>query len=225
MPGKRILLVEGTDDEHVLKHLCGQRGVGRLDEIKPQGSVEPLLENFPVRLKESEIEVLGVVLDADTDVAGRWDALKHRLKQAGYGGVPDHPDASGTILVPPANTLLPRFGVWIMPDNQSKGVLEDFLSFVVPAGSRLFEHDFWSGSPCFHSRQLVKVRRPVRLGWPALARCGHSLSVPSGWRRLSSGNRSWPKQRRRMRPPDHRRAVWWPCWLEAVTRRPAARLT
>ena len=37
---------------------------GTLDEIKPQGSVEQLLENFPVRLKESEIEVLGVVLDA-----------------------------------------------------------------------------------------------------------------------------------------------------------------
>jgi hypothetical protein len=140
MPGNKILLVEGADDEHVLKHLCGQRGVGKLDEIKPQGSVEQLLENFPVRLKESELEVLGVVLDADTDLAGRWDALKHRLKQAGYDGVPDHPDANGTILVPPANTLLPRFGVWIMPDNQSKGILEDFLRFLVPAGSRLFEH-------------------------------------------------------------------------------------
>lgn len=140
MPGKKILLVEGIDDEHVLKHLCGQRGVGKLDEIKPQGSVEQLLENFPVRLKESEIEILGVVLDADTDLEGRWDALKHRLKQAGYGGVPDHPAANGTILDPPPNTLLPRFGVWIMPDNQSKGILEDFLRFLVPTGSRLFEH-------------------------------------------------------------------------------------
>ncbi len=140
MPGKKILLVEGIDDEHVLKHLCGQRGVGKLDEIKPQGSVEQLLENFPVRLKESEIEILGVVLDADTDLAGRWDALRQRLKQAGYGGVPDHPAANGTILAPPPDTLLPRFGVWIMPDNQSKGILEDFLRFLVPTGSRLFEH-------------------------------------------------------------------------------------
>ena len=29
--------------------------------------------------------------------------------------------------------------------------------------------DSWSGSPCFHSRQLVKVKRPVGLGWPALS--------------------------------------------------------
>ena len=140
MAGKKILVVEGTDDEHVLKHLCGQRGVGKLDEIKPQGSVEKLLENFPVRLKESEIEILGVVLDADTDLTGRWDALTHRLKRAGYTGVPVQPATNGTILCPPANTLLPRFGVWVMPDNQSKGILEDFLRFLVPGGSRLFEH-------------------------------------------------------------------------------------
>ncbi len=50
MPDKKILLVEGTDDEHVLKHLCGQRGVPMLDEIMPLGSVERLLETFPVRL-------------------------------------------------------------------------------------------------------------------------------------------------------------------------------
>jgi hypothetical protein len=140
MAAKKILLVEGTDDEHVLKHICGQRAVGKLDEIKPQGSVEQLLENFPVRLKESEIEALGVVLDADTDLVGRWDSLKHRLKHAGYAGVPDRPVANGTVLQPPANTLLPRFGVWLMPDNQSRGILEDFLRFLVPTGSQLFEH-------------------------------------------------------------------------------------
>lgn len=140
MPGKKVLLVEGTDDEHVLKHICGNRGINPLDEIAPQKSVKQLLENFPVRLKESEIEALGIVLDADTDLEGRWDALKHRLTQAGYIGVPQQPTRAGTILSPPPNTLLPRFGVWIMPDNQSKGILEDFLHFLVPTGSQLFEH-------------------------------------------------------------------------------------
>jgi hypothetical protein len=140
MPGKKVLLVEGTDDENVIKHICGNRGVNRLDEITPQRSVERLLENFPVRLKESEIEVLGLVLDADTDLAGRWAALKHRLAQAGYDRVPNQPAADGTIVDPPLNSLLPRFGVWIMPDNRSKGILEDFLRFLVPGGSQLFEH-------------------------------------------------------------------------------------
>lgn len=140
MATKKILLVEGIDDEHVIKHICGERNVGTLDEIKPQGSVGQLLENFPVRLKESEIEALGVVLDADTDLAGRWDALKNRLRQAGYAGVSDQPAVDGTILSPPQGTLLPRFGVWLMPDNQNRGILEDFLRFLVPADSQLFEH-------------------------------------------------------------------------------------
>ena len=140
MPGKRILLVEGPDDEHVFKALFGQRGMEKLDEIKPQGNVEQLLENFPVRLKESDIAVLGVVLDADTNLAARWDALRHRLKAAGFMVVPDHPSATGTILEPPADSLLPRFGVWIMPNNQTAGILEDFLRFLVPVGNRLFNH-------------------------------------------------------------------------------------
>jgi hypothetical protein len=140
MAGKRILLVEGTDDEHVLKHLCGQRDVQALDEIKPQGSVERLLESFPVRLKESDIEALGVVIDADTNIAARWGSLRHRLTAAGYPNVPDQPAPAGTILTPPPATGLPRVGVWIMPDNQTRGILEDFLRFLVPPGSALFTH-------------------------------------------------------------------------------------
>jgi len=140
MAEKRVLLVEGTDDEHVFKHICGERGVGKLDEIKPHGNDLKLLEAFPVRLKESEISAVGVVLDADTDLPARWQALKHRLVAAGYTNTPDQPALEGTILTPPPATLLPRFGVWIMPDNRSSGILEDFLQFLVPGESPLFGH-------------------------------------------------------------------------------------
>src|SRR5713101_7382204 len=105
MPARKILLVEGADDEHVLKHLCGQRGVQKLDEITPLGSVERLLEDFPVRLKESDVEALGVVIDADTDIAARWQSLRDRLRKAGYQGVPDDPNSAGTILNPPLNLM------------------------------------------------------------------------------------------------------------------------
>jgi hypothetical protein len=140
MARKKILLVEGVDDEHVFKHLCGERNIGILDEVKKQDNDSKLLENLPVELLQSDIEALGVVLDADTDVMGRWDALKQRFVQAGYSGVPAQPVPDGTILDPPPNSLLPRIGVWIMPDNRSTGKLEDFLLLLVPEGSRLFEH-------------------------------------------------------------------------------------
>lgn len=140
MSGKKVLLVEGMDDEHVLKHICGNRGLGSLDEIAPQKSVEQLLENFPVRLKESDVDRLGLVLDADTDIHGRWHAVRNRLSRAGYVEIPETPCIGGTILTPPPNTLLPRFGVWLMPNNTTPGILEDFLAFLIPEGSFLLQH-------------------------------------------------------------------------------------
>lgn len=141
MPGKRTLLVEGPDDEHVLKHLCGTRDVGLLDNVTAYGGADQLLESFPVRLKLSEEgDIIGLVIDADADLTSRWQAIRDRLILAGYQIVPVEPVAAGTILDPPSATLLPRVGVWIMPDNQTKGILEDFLLFLVPPASWLFEH-------------------------------------------------------------------------------------
>jgi Protein of unknown function (DUF3226) len=140
MAGRKVLLVEGPNDEHVVKHLCGTREVGKLDEFRQHDGVEHLLQSFPVHLKESDIQALGVVVDADTNLAARWRSLRDRLIKAGYEGVPEDPSADGTILDTPGDTLLPRVGVWIMPDNLTKGILEDFLRFLVPADSPLFGH-------------------------------------------------------------------------------------
>ncbi|HVC34024.1 MAG TPA: DUF3226 domain-containing protein [Chloroflexota bacterium] len=141
MATKRILLVEGPDDKHVLERLCGNRGVPHLDEIKPHGGVDQLLESFPVRLKASEDgDIIGMVVDADTDISSRWQSVRDRLTGLGYQGTPANPAPGGTILGPPVGTLLPRVGIWIMPDNQTNGILENFLRFLVPADSPLFEH-------------------------------------------------------------------------------------
>lgn len=140
MAGRRVLLVEGRDDEHVMKHICGNRGIAELDEIKSHGGVTALLESFPVRLKESDTEALGVVLDADTDIGARWRSVASHLERAGFAGVPMAPQKGGAILEPPPKTLLPRVGVWVMPDNEASGILEDFLRFLVPPDSNLFAH-------------------------------------------------------------------------------------
>lgn len=141
MTAKKVLLVEGVDDKHVLMHICGNRGIPHLDDVKSHEGVEELLESVPVRLKASEEgDIVGVVIDADTDVAARWRSLRDRLIRVGYTDVPNSPAPDGTILDPPPGTLLPRVGIWIMPDNQTKGILEDFLRFLLPAGSPLFDH-------------------------------------------------------------------------------------
>ena len=140
--GKNLLLVEGNDDFHVILALQGQRNIRILDkgEIIQNDGIEGLLESFPVHLKGSDIRVLGVIVDADTSIENRWTSLRDRLVSAGYQNVPTVPDASGTIVAPPSLSILPRVGIWLMPDNSTTGILEDFLKYLVPSGSALFLH-------------------------------------------------------------------------------------
>lgn len=139
MAGRNVLLVEGSDDEHVVKHLCGHHGLPQL-EIANLGGIEKLIESFPIRLKESDVSALGVLVDADTDLQARWRSLRDHLLSAGYPKAPKSPKSAGTIWQAPADTLLPRVGIWLMPDNKTSGILEDFLRFLVPAESPLFAH-------------------------------------------------------------------------------------
>ena len=140
MTGKRVLMVEGPDDEHVVKHICGQHQLGKIENIHPYGGKDPLIEGIGVRLKESDIDVLGIILDADTDLQARWQAVYSCLSKAGYGNLPAIPAHEGTIIESPADSLLPRVGIWLMPDNQVPGILEDFLRFLVPEGDGLLAH-------------------------------------------------------------------------------------
>jgi hypothetical protein len=137
MEGKKVLLVEGPDDEHVVKNFLGRRQLVSLDEIKAQGGVNELLDALPVRLKQSDIGTLGILVDADSNLAARWQSIKQRLTRAGYQGLPDEPQDGGTIAQPPNGTLLPRVGIWLMPNNLTAGILESFLRCLVPSNGQL----------------------------------------------------------------------------------------
>ena len=105
--GKKILLVEGQDDEHVLKHLFGKRHLPNDFEIAKHGGCDHLLEVIPTRLKESDIETVGIVLDADTNLESRWEAVRNRVLSAGYPSVPSKPDPLGLVLSPPPGISKP----------------------------------------------------------------------------------------------------------------------
>ncbi len=138
---RRILLVEGVDDEHVMKHICGNHGIPHLDEIKEHGGAPNLLESVPVRIKASEEgDIVGIVIDADTNLRTRWQSIRDRITTMGYENAPEAPVPGGTNVDPPDGTLLPRLGIWVMPDNRTDGILEDFLRFLVPQPSVLLDH-------------------------------------------------------------------------------------
>jgi len=134
MADKNMLLVEGKDDRQVLRHLLRHH---RIPEpfIKENEGVDRLLESLPQQLKGSELERLGVVLDANANLAGRWESLRNIAIRSGYTQVPTLPDSSGTII---KQLDKPSVGFWLMPENTIPGMLEDFVQFLVPTGDVLW---------------------------------------------------------------------------------------
>jgi hypothetical protein len=169
---KNILLVEGLDDQHVIKNLCGKHSLPWFDDIKEHGGYTELLDAIPIRLKESDIGSLGIVIDADTDIGSRWQAIRDRLVKVGYE-TPSQPSKDGLIVIPPVETLLPKVGVWLMPDNAVSGILEDFIRRLVPTGDRLFAYaekcvdGIASSQRLFRDLDLPKVNIHTWLAWQA----------------------------------------------------------
>ena len=80
MGNRKILLVEGVDDEHVMKHICGNHGIPDLDEIKQHGGASELLESVPVRIRAGEEDdIVGVIIDADMDMHSCWRSIQDRI--------------------------------------------------------------------------------------------------------------------------------------------------
>lgn len=131
-----MLLVEGNDDKHVMWSLLEFHKVPETFRVSDNDGIDNLIKNLPVHLKGSEVSAVGVVIDADLNASSRWDALKTVLAKAGYTSVPKLPESNGTII---EEKGLPKFGAWVMPDNSLPGMLEDFVSYLVPDGDELWK--------------------------------------------------------------------------------------
>ena len=136
----KTLLVEGRTDQKVIPYLMEVNGVTWPEPpnspvfIKPYGGVDEILRPgvMEAELRASGLEALGVVVDADEDLAGRWDRLKAWCSSE-FEELPDQIPAEGLRVV---HSDGPRFGIWIMPDNQLAGMLEDLLVGLIPDDSR-----------------------------------------------------------------------------------------
>lgn len=160
--GRRILLVEGHDDEHVVYNLCMRHAMPRTFAVQVAGNDREVLKLLRVEPKASDVERLAVILDADTDLERRWREVCGALHTAGYRDMPELPEPGGTIL---HGSDVPSVGVWLMPDNRLPGVLEDFLGFLVPMGDALLPlvDGFLDGIPEPVRRFAIKDRSKARL--------------------------------------------------------------
>jgi hypothetical protein len=125
------LLFEGKDDLFVTAAICEKLSViETFDLIDCDG-----VSNIPdyIKLywlkKKPNVETLGIVLDADASLLNRWQSLKQQLENLGYE-VPQYPSPAGTIIE--GEKQNPNIGIWLMPDNNAAGMLEDFVKHLIP---------------------------------------------------------------------------------------------
>ncbi len=124
-----VLLVEGSDDEHVLYSLFTHHNIPQSFLVINKKGVNNIFETLDVEVDRSGLERLGIVLDADMDMAARWQSLRDRLRNIGYRNTPLSPDIDGTTIIQDGR---PTVGIWLMPDNSLPGMLEDFVSQLIP---------------------------------------------------------------------------------------------
>ena len=126
-----LLIVEGVDDKHVPIQIVNRLGSIPRFDIEDREGVDVLLRSIEFDVKTPDQEAIGFLVDADDDPAARWDSVSNRLRSAGID-VPVTADPKGTIIAAAGD--MPRIGIWMMPDNQSPGELEDFVAQMIPSG-------------------------------------------------------------------------------------------
>lgn len=133
LPFVSQLLVEGKNDQHVVWALCERHRIAETFTVElpddEEGGIDGLIASIPVRLKISRLRALGIIIDADQNLQGHWDSVCRHLTQAGYQNLPPQPEIDGFITTPADK---PRVGVWLMPNNQLPGMLENFVAHLIP---------------------------------------------------------------------------------------------
>lgn len=131
-----VLLVEGKDDARVIPELMEANGIDWGTRNNPTVYIReydgyPNLADSDViatELQASRLSALGIAIDADDNPVGRWQSIRN----ASLKSIPDLPEdlpESGLIHTT-ANGI--QFGIWMMPDNKMRGMLETFLAYLIP---------------------------------------------------------------------------------------------
>jgi len=137
----KVLLVEGKQDARVIPELIEANGVNWGNKKNPivyirdyngyQNLVDP--DKISTELQASGLTVLGIMIDADDNTMERWQTIRSAC-------LPSIPDIPETLpeegLIHFASNGI-RFGIWIMPDNKMHGMLETFLTYMIPAGNEV----------------------------------------------------------------------------------------
>jgi hypothetical protein len=182
------LLVEDTDTKGAViglmrHHICWPKDEsGWPAKIECAGSRSKVLSRteLGVKFKESDLVALGLIVDADTNFSRTWESVKNILR--GLGGIPpDDCPVEGLVL----DIKSKRLGTWIMPDNHSDGMVENFCHALIPAAAnpswnfaRSCVDDARNHGATYKSVHVDKARMHTWLAWhdPPGQRMGNAIT-------------------------------------------------
>jgi hypothetical protein len=201
------LLCEGDTDAHFLYHFLRARQLGVVERDEPAGRDQVLIRHCgSVRtagsvlhglLGDASIDALGVVLDWDdpdhiASQDSRWEQVRGTLDTQGYSPPQQLPGA-GLVLDHPSDEWRPRVGVWIMPNNEEPGMVEDFAARLIRDEDVLWPYaeTTVAGLPerRFSAAHTAKARIHTWLAWQktpgqpmgqALKQCYLDPTTPAG---------------------------------------------
>jgi hypothetical protein len=147
----KVLHVEGPDDREVVYQFCNRRGIDNRECFQVADSLADGrlqgYEGLRARVSEdlkTDRDTIGIIVDADKDLPGRWQSLRdvlvrHYEQREPRQLVPEQLGPGG-IIVESKAWWQKRCGVWVMPDNARGGMLEDFLLGLIPDSDVLLSH-------------------------------------------------------------------------------------
>jgi hypothetical protein len=136
---QNVLLVEGKQEVRVIPELIEANGVdwGARNHpvvyLRDYDGYRKIVDAdvISTELQASGLSALGIMIDADDNLKGRWQSIRNVCLKI----IPDIPEdlpEEGLIHNAPNGV---KFGIWIMPDNRMSGMLETFLAYMLPYGN------------------------------------------------------------------------------------------
>lgn len=146
----QLLIVEGKD-AIAIANLLMFRGLPapkgyensvefRAKFVKVAGNDDQALIALKIALEDSSLSNIGIIIDANNiGPHSRWESLRNIIIEKGFAQlISDQiPSPTGIVLNDP-NLL--TLGIWIMPDNQSDGYLEHFLTSLIDEADPLWQY-------------------------------------------------------------------------------------
>ena len=158
---------------HTITALCKHFDLPETFAIKPCEGIDHLIENFRLRLKTAKNNrILGIVIDADDKVETRWKGILNILKETGHYDCSQLTLPLDGLILNPLKPEYSRVGLWIMPNNSSTGMLEDFvMSLAHPEDPLLQEAE----------EELVRIERKGIQGYKPSQRSKAKVHTYISW--------------------------------------------